>query len=151
MIEPMRARARALFDRAVAAADPAACLARALDGTPLPRPGPGGKLIVTAIGKAAPSMMQAALARAGGPVDALVVTHKGNGRAVPGATVIEAAHPVPDEDGLRAGAAVAQLARGAGAGDRIVALISGGGSALVPAPVPPLTLTWANVPVARFS
>lgn len=47
----------------------------------------------------------------------------------------EAAHPVPDEAGVRAAARIAELARGAGADTLVINLISGGGSALLPAPM----------------
>ncbi|MDI9424014.1 MAG: glycerate kinase, partial [Spirochaetota bacterium] len=53
---------------------------------------------------------------------------------------IEAAHPVPDEKGRRAAERILDMATGAGAGDLIISLISGGGSALLPLPAPPVTL-----------
>ncbi|MCB1334740.1 MAG: DUF4147 domain-containing protein [Roseivivax sp.] len=136
----LRQTARTLFDAAVAAADPAAALHRALARAPLPRPGPGGRLIAIAVGKAAPAMMTALLEHVTTPCEALVVTHHENGATVPGAHVMRAGHPVPDAAGLAAGEAVMALLRAAGAQDRVVALISGGGSALLPAPVQGVTL-----------
>ena len=59
---------------------------------------------------------------------------------IPGATVICGAHPVPDEASAAAGQAAIELARSLGPDDRLIALISGGGSALMVAPAPGLTL-----------
>ena len=52
----------------------------------------------------------------------------------------EAGHPVPDARGLAASARLLEVARGAGEDDLILFLVSGGGSALTPAPAPPITL-----------
>jgi len=54
--------------------------------------------------------------------------------------LLEAGHPVPDERGAAAARAIHALARSAGAEDLVLVLVSGGGSALTPAPVPPITL-----------
>jgi len=130
--------ARELFDVAVARADPAAALARHLAHSPLPRP--AGRTILIAVGKAAPAMMRAALDHVAGDHVALCVTHHENTAPCPGATVMRAGHPVPDTAGLAAGRAVMALLQQAGTQDHVVALISGGGSALLPAPAPGLGL-----------
>lgn len=52
----------------------------------------------------------------------------------------ECGHPVPDEAGVAGAQRIAAIAREADAGDLVIAIISGGGSALLPAPAPPLTL-----------
>jgi hydroxypyruvate reductase len=52
----------------------------------------------------------------------------------------ECSHPVPDERGVRGATRIADIARGAGAGDLLICLISGGASALLPLPAPPVTL-----------
>lgn len=54
--------------------------------------------------------------------------------------IVESSHPVPDERGVMGARRVAALCEQAGEGDLIIALISGGGSALLPLPAPPLTL-----------
>ncbi|MEC3863230.1 DUF4147 domain-containing protein [Mesobacterium sp. TK19101] len=136
--QDLRQTARTLFDAAVAAADPARAMARALGHTPLPTP--KGRSIVIAVGKAAPAMMTATLPHVPGPVEALVVTHHENPEDAPGARVMRAGHPVPDAAGLQAATAVMDLLDSAGPDDAVIALISGGGSALLPAPVPGLTL-----------
>ncbi len=79
-------------------------------------------------------------ALSGAPVEAIVVTNHENARPLPGATVHAAGHPVPDENGARAAEAVEALLAFASPADRVIALISGGGSALLPAPVAGLTL-----------
>lgn len=137
----LRAEALALFGAAVAAADPAGALRAAWAAHPPAPPAQGGAWVVVAVGKAALPMAGAALdLLAGQPVRALVVTNYENARPLPGATVMAAGHPVPDANGDMAGRSVAALLEGAGAADRVVALISGGGSALLPAPAPGLSL-----------
>lgn len=136
----LRARARAIFDRAVAAADPALALRKELTARPLPVPSDGGRSFVIATGKAAPAMLTEALRHVRGAYTALAVTHHENGAEVPGATVLRAGHPVPDAAGLAAGQRVMELLRQAREGDRVIALISGGGSALLPAPPAGITL-----------
>lgn len=127
----MRTAAMQLFDLGVVAADPAMALSRIML--------PEGRLNIVAIGKAAPKMAAAILARTG-PVPCLIVTHHGNDAPVAGARVMAAGHPVPDQDGEGAAAAVLAMARGLGAEDTLIVLISGGASAMLPAPVKGLTL-----------
>jgi len=131
-----------IFLAGVAAADPEAAVDRALKAVPLPVPTPGGRLILLAVGKAAHGMLRAARAHVAPGVDpvCLAVTNYENHAEIPGVRCFAAGHPVPDENGLRAGAAVARIVADAGEGDHIVALISGGGSALLPAPVEGVTL-----------
>jgi hydroxypyruvate reductase len=54
--------------------------------------------------------------------------------------LLEAGHPVPDERGAAAARQIHALAQSAAADDVVLVLVSGGGSALTPAPVPPITL-----------
>ncbi len=136
----LRDRARALFQTACEAADPGIALSRALQSHPLPVPDPGGKFRVVAIGKAAVPMAEALLPQLGAPCEALVVTNYENARPVAGAIVNAAGHPVPDENGEMAAIAVEALLLQARPADRVIALISGGGSALLPAPVAGVTL-----------
>lgn len=137
----LRAEATRLYQVAVAAADPAGALRRAFLAHPAAMPPQGGSYILIALGKAAVPMAETALSLlTGAPIRALVVTNYENARPVAGATVMASGHPVPDENGARAGEAVAGLLAAAGKDDRVIALISGGGSALLPAPAPGLTL-----------
>lgn len=137
----LRAEARRLFDCAVKAADPALALRAGLARNPVGKPMKNGRYLVVAVGKAAIPMVEEALRLLGGaPILAIAVTNYENARPVAGATVLASGHPVPDENGRRAGEAVADLLASATADDRVVALISGGGSALLPAPADGLSL-----------
>lgn len=131
----LRATAESLFGAAVQAADPARALQRHWSKANLSTPEKGGKTIVIAIGKAAPALMREALGHIDGPVEALAVTHHENADTVAGVSILKAGHPVPDADSFAAGRAVRDLLSSATAKDRVIALISGGGSALVPLPV----------------
>ena len=137
----LRTLVRELFDIGVRAADPAAAVNDALRREPLDRP-KSGRYFVVAIGKAACPMAEAALAHVppGTPVTAMAVTNYENVRDVAGCTVLGAGHPNPDENGLRAGRLVLHLLMAAGANDHVLCLISGGGSALLPAPLPGIAL-----------
>ena len=103
-----------------------------------------GRTVVIAVGKAAAAMMRVAQARAARPLEGLIVTRYGHlppqGTAGPGVEVIEAGHPYPDERSVAAAAQVLDMARDLDAGDRLLLLLSGGGSALLAAPAPSLTL-----------
>lgn len=136
----MRELARELYDQAVRAADPALAVRRHFaDHPPENLPG-GGRNILIAIGKAAPAMLAEAMRQVPGPVTALAVTHYGNETEIAGARVLTSSHPVPDAAGLRAGQEIIALLEQARPVDHVYALISGGGSALVPAPRAPMTL-----------
>lgn len=137
----LREEAMRLFQVALKAADPALALRASLADNPLPRPVNNGSYILVSVGKAAIPMAEEALRHLTGfPVQALVVTNYENARDLAGARVMASGHPVPDENGQRAGEAVASLLDAAGEDDRVLALISGGGSALLPAPAPGLSL-----------
>ncbi|MCC5991497.1 MAG: DUF4147 domain-containing protein [Rhodobacteraceae bacterium] len=129
----------ALFQTGVEAADPFAAVQTALQAEPLAVPA-GGRLLALAIGKAAPAMMRGALAVLPEPHAALVVTHFENAGQVAGARVMAAGHPVPDENGLKAGLAVQKMLAQMQPRDRVLVLVSGGASALLPAPVDGVSL-----------
>ncbi|WP_238365031.1 glycerate kinase type-2 family protein [Mesobacterium pallidum] len=133
-----RALLERLYAAAVEAADPDRAVKSAMRDHPVPET--AGALTVIAFGKAAPAMMRAALACLPTPRAALVVTHHENSTTLPGVETIRAGHPVPDEHGLRAGQRIMELLAETGPGDRVVVLVSGGGSALVPAPAGGLSL-----------
>jgi glycerate 2-kinase len=127
----------ALFRIGVRAADPRAAVRDSLLAQPLP---PCKRVFLLAFGKAACAMAEAALPLVPAPAAALVVTNPENAVAVQGAEVIAAGHPVPDAQSLRAGQAAEALLAQAGPEDRVLVLVSGGGSALLVAPVAGLTL-----------
>lgn len=124
---------RRLFDRAVEVADPMRSLKDFLPEKPK------GRVIVIGAGKASARMAEAVEA-AWGPCEGLVITRYGYARPCQGIEIVEAAHPVPDEAGLAATARMLALAEGAGEGDFVLALISGGASALLVQPVPGVSL-----------
>ncbi|HZD26918.1 MAG TPA: glycerate kinase [Alphaproteobacteria bacterium] len=125
---------RAMFDAAVTAADPRHCLP-----PHLPAP-PTGRTVVVGAGKAAASMAQAVEAHWPGELTGLVVTRYGHALPTKRIEVVEAAHPVPDDAGLQAAERILALAGELGAEDLLLALISGGGSALLTLPAPGLSL-----------
>ena len=125
-----RAEVLRIFQAGVQAADPYLAVADALDNITEPA-------LIVAVGKAARLMAQAALDRFAG-VRCLVVTNYENATDLQGATVMAAGHPVPDANGAAAAKAVIAALRAATG--PVLALISGGGSALLPAPSGTLTL-----------
>ncbi|GGE10740.1 hydroxypyruvate reductase [Gemmobacter megaterium] len=123
-----------LFDTAVAAADPARALAAHLPARP------AGRTVVVGAGKGAAQLAAAFETLWDGPLSGVVVTRYGYACPTRHIRVIEAAHPVPDAAGLAASAALMQAVSGLGPDDLVVALICGGGSALLPMPPGDLTL-----------
>ncbi len=103
----------------------------------LPTIAPPGRTIVLGCGKAAAEMALVASEHLAGPVTGCVVTRHGHNVPHPPAAIeiIEARHPVPDGLSLEAGHRLLQLAAEAGPDDRVIFLISGGGSSLLCAPV----------------
>lgn len=130
---------QAMFGAAVAAADPAKLIPAHLPARPK------GRTIVVGAGKAAAAMARAFEDAWDGWLEGLVVTRYGH--AVPCARirVVEAAHPVPDPAGEAAARAILAMVTGLSEDDLVVALISGGGSALLSAPAPGLTLADKQV------
>ncbi|MGB8994564.1 MAG: glycerate kinase [Pseudonocardiaceae bacterium] len=129
-----RALLRVMFDAAVAAADPL----RRVPGFLPARP--PGRVVVVGAGKAAARMVQAVEQAWDGPLSGLVVTRYGHAVPCAHVEVVEAAHPVPDAAGERAARRILELVSDLGADDLVLALISGGGSALLTLPAPGITL-----------
>ena len=125
---------RRMFDAAIAAAQPARCLAPHLP------PPPKGRTVVIGAGKASAEMARALEAHWPGPLEGLVVTRYGYAVPCQRIEIVEAAHPVPDAAGLRAAERIRAIVAGLNADDLVIALISGGGSALLVAPQAGLTL-----------
>ncbi|MEM9048368.1 MAG: glycerate kinase [Pseudomonadota bacterium] len=134
MLPADRALLADLFAAAVAAADPARVLPAHLPERP------EGRLVVIGAGKGAAQMARVFERLWDGPLSGVVVTRHGFGVACDRIRVMEAAHPLPDAAGLAATAALKEALRGLGPQDLVVALICGGGSALLPAPPAGLSL-----------
>jgi glycerate 2-kinase len=122
-----------LFEVALAASDPAAAVLPHLPERPT------GRLIVVGAGKASGAMARA-VEDAMGPAEGLVIVPHGYAAPCRSIEVVEAAHPVPDGAGLSATRRMLDLVDMASAGDLVLALISGGGSALLVQPVPGISL-----------
>nr|WP_289624866.1 glycerate kinase [Sinorhizobium sp. 7-81] len=123
-----------LFDAAVAAADPAKVIAANLP------PRPKGRTVVIGAGKGSAQMAKALESNWDGPLTGVVVTRYGFGVACERIEIIEASHPLPDEAGLVASRRLLEAVSSLTADDLVIALVSGGGSALLPAPPEGLTL-----------
>ncbi|TIQ41226.1 MAG: glycerate kinase [Mesorhizobium sp.] len=133
MTDP-RAFLTSIFNAAVAAADPEKTIRNHLPAKPK------GRTIVIGAGKGSAQMAAAFEKVWEGPIDGLVVTRYGYGARCERIEIIEAAHPVPDAAGLEASRRLLEKVRGLTTDDLVVALISGGGSALLPSPAAGLTL-----------
>ena len=131
-----RAALRKIFDASVAAADPRMVLAAHLP----PKPATG-RVVVIGCGKSA-AVMAAALEDAwpDSLITGVVVTRYGHAVPTRKIRVIEASHPVPDANSEAGARAVLAAVQGLTADDLVIALISGGGSALMALPAPGLSL-----------
>ncbi len=131
---------RGLFDAAVTAADPARCVPPHLpSASQLPR----GRTVVVGAGKAAAAMARAVEKNWAGDlakVSGLVVTRYGHGLATERIEVVEAAHPVPDAAGVDAALRIQSQVHDLTSDDLVLVLLSGGGSALLAAPMEGITL-----------
>ncbi|HEY0522078.1 MAG TPA: glycerate kinase [Stellaceae bacterium] len=123
-----------MFRAAVDAAAPARCVP-----PHLPAP-PKGRTVVVGAGKASAAMAKAFEEHWSGAVEGLVVTRYGHAVPCRQIEIVEAAHPVPDAAGENAARRILEGVRGLTEDDLVVALISGGGSALLALPAPGLTL-----------
>lgn len=117
-----------LFEAAVRAADARTALAPHLPARPK------GRTVVVGAGKGVAQLAAAFEALWNGPVKGVVVTRYGYACPTRHIRVMEAAHPVPDAAGLVSTQAMFDAVSGLGPDDLVVALICGGGSALLPCP-----------------
>lgn len=136
-----RALAEAVLAEVIAACDPARLVHDALASPPIAARLAGRRLLALAVGKAA-----LAMARGAGPVSSgvAIVPTGGAGPLPPGWHLLEASHPVPDHHSLAAGAALLQLAHRATPDDVLLALLSGGASALAELPAAALTASTSR-------
>ncbi len=123
-----------MFDAAVDAAQPSLCL------PPYLPPRPRGRMVVIGAGKASAAMARAVEDNIEGPIEGLVVTRYGHAVRCDRIEIVEAAHPVPDAAGIDAARRIGEKLVGLTGDDLVLCLISGGGSALLAAPAPGLTL-----------
>lgn len=125
---------RTLFDTALDAVSPGRVLAPHLP------PPPPGRTAVIGFGKAAAEMARAFEAHWPAPCEGFAVTRYGHAVPCRKIDIVEAGHPVPDAAAVDAADRALALAAGLGAGDLLLCLASGGGSALLAKPAPGLGL-----------
>ena len=135
MQRDLRADARDILEYAIRAVQPGSAVRAALTGRTFP-----GRVILIAVGKAAWQMASTAVQTLPGAVTTgLVITKYDHVRGeIPGVCCMEAAHPVPDENGFAATRRALELVSDLRADDTVLFLLSGGGSALFELPkIPP--------------
>jgi glycerate 2-kinase len=132
LVQP-RELLRAMFDAAVRAASPKIRIPAHLPGPPK------GRTLVVGAGKASAAMAKTVEDAWTGPLSGLVVTRYGHAVPCERIEIVEAAHPIPDESGHRAARRMLEMVKGLGPDDLVLALISGGGSALLSLPASGLT------------
>ena len=128
---------RSAFQAAIDQADPKAAVARHM--TALSH-NANGRVIVIAAGKAAPAMLRGAMAQLGQNIEAICVTHKENQDRIENIPFFNSGHPIPDDVGLKATQMITEIFARTTADDHVIALISGGASALLPAPAQGISL-----------
>jgi glycerate 2-kinase len=130
--------ARDMFDVALSAVSAERCLAAHLP------PPPAGRRLVLAVGKAAAAMAQVALRHSPANTQSIILTPYGHGLPLgsfpPDALLLEAGHPLPDQHGQDAARKIREAVRVLSEQDQLLALISGGGSALLTLPAEGVSL-----------
>jgi glycerate 2-kinase len=129
-----RALLRGLFDAAIDSAQPARHIRAYLP------PPPRGRVVVVGAGKASAAMARAVEDNWAGPLSGLVVTRAGYSVPCQRIEIIEGAHPVPDDSSQRAAERILASVRHLGPDDLVLAVISGGASALLTLPLQGLKL-----------
>jgi glycerate 2-kinase len=137
---------KTILEAGLAAADPKAAVLRSLrvEGDRIVADEQGfeaERVFVLAAGKAASAMAQAAEELLGDRIaGGLVVTKDGHEAPLERLETVVASHPEPDQRGVEAARRTTELVEALGEGDLLLALISGGASALLADPAPPLEL-----------
>jgi hydroxypyruvate reductase len=131
----VRQRLSALFETAYKTAHPSVCLPAHLPPVP-----PGGRIIVIGAGKGSAAMAVAAeehyiAAGTAEKISGLISTRHGFALPTKIIEILEAGHPVPDENSIDGGRRAIELAKSAGPNDLVLCLLSGGASAIWSAPV----------------
>ena len=125
---------KAMFKAGVDAALPSLCVPPHLPSHPK------GRTVIIGAGKASGAMAKALEDAWDGPLDGVVVTRYGYRLPTERLEVVEAAHPVPDAAGREAARRIFKAVQGLTEDDLVLALISGGGSALLAAPAEGISL-----------
>ena len=150
MAKQLHALARKIFNAALRAADPEEAVLRHISVSGCVLSAGGRKypldrynnIYVIGGGKAGAAMAHAVERLLGPAITGGVVNVKyGHTKPLRRIELVECGHPVPDECGVRGARRIAEIAASAASGDLVLCLISGGASALMPAPVDGITLT----------
>ncbi len=137
-ITPLKRHALAIFKAGLAAADPAKAVADAVSDLDQRY----RRIIVVGAGKAGATMARAAERVLGARIVTGLINVKDEHTAkLRRIELNECGHPIPDERGVRGARRIAELVSGAGPGDLVLCLVSGGGSALLPLPAAGITLS----------
>ena len=134
-LKKVKTKALKAYEAAVERANPFTAVQFCIKKNGVPKPKKGGKTLIIGIGKAAPAMIKGLRHSINGPSNCICVTHKENQEDVDDCEMFKAGHPVPDDTGALASNRVISALLEAGEDDQVLFLISGGGSALLPAPV----------------
>lgn len=128
------------FQAAVSAADPAQIVPRHL---PDPSEFPGGRIFVVGAGKASAAMAVAVEKHwpENIPLDGIVVTRYGHGMSTRRIRIIEAGHPIPDQNGMQAAQYMLEQVKQLNEQDFLLCLFSGGGSSLLSLPLDDISLS----------
>ena len=124
-----------LFEIAVAKAQPGRCVPPFLSKLDLK-----DRIVVFGAGKASAAMAQAVEQHTSAALEGLVITRYGHAVECQQIEIVEAGHPVPDQQGMRAAASMLEIASGLTEKDSALCLISGGGSSLLSLPAQGLSL-----------
>ena len=146
-ITELRQAARQIWEAALQRADVSTCIHEAMrfNGDALTISGNtyqlNGRVLVIGAGKASASMAHAIEEILGERIEnGLVVTKYGHAVPCSRVEIVEAGHPIPDQSGIRAAERTREMLSGLSENDTVICLISGGGSALWPAPATGITL-----------
>ena len=134
-LKKLKTKALKAYEAAVERANPFTAVQSCIKKNGVPKPKKGGKTLIIGIGKAAPAMINGLTPSINGPSNCICITHKENQEDVDDCEMFKAGHPVPDDTGALASNRVISALLEAGEDDQVLFLISGGGSALLPAPV----------------
>ena len=134
-LKKLKTKALKAYEAAVERANPFTAVQSCIKKNGVPKPKKGGKTLIIGIGKAAPAMINGLRPSINGPTNCICITNKENQEDVDDCEMFKAGHPIPDDTGALASNRVISALLEAGEDDQVLFLISGGGSALLPAPV----------------
>ncbi len=139
-LNELKAKALKAYEAAVERANPFTAVQSCIKKNGIPQPNSGGQTLILGVGKAAPAMINGLRSMLNGPNNCICITHKENEENVDDCEMFNAGHPVPDDTGALASNRVINALNELGRDDQVLFLVSGGGSALMPAPVDGVTL-----------